>query len=216
MKKNFLILTIAFFVYSCNSDKNADKKTRSLKEQATIDNLTSIGDKSYNAHDFSKAVEYYEKAIKINSKDEIVLFKAAQAYVEVFKLSKAIKLYSKAIDLNPNNPDYFFNRGRALILDKNFNKAIKDFNKVLELKPNNKEAFLKKAYCYYFQNEYNKSLEIIESIIKQTNDFAEVYYLKGLVNLDLESKEQACKDFLKAQEFGYTVEQFLIEQACIL
>ena len=209
MKRFFSILIIAFFVYSCNSDKNAD----SSKEQATINNLTKLGDESYKAHNFNKAIEYYEEVIKINTTNDNAYFKAAQAYVEV-KLSKAIKLYSKAIGLNSKNSDYYLYRGIAFIIDEKYNKALIDFDKVLELKPNDNKALLEKAYCYYFQSQYNKSLEIIEVIIKQTDSFAEVYYLEGLVNLDLEEKEQACEAFHKAQDLGYAVEQFLFKQAC--
>src|SRR3989339_2264001 len=111
MKNFFLILLIITFIYSCDSNRSSNKKIPDLDKQKAIENFIKQGDVSYNNHDFVKASEYYNKAIKIDSKNDIAIYKAAQAYAQEFKTKKAIKLLSKAIKLNPKNPDYYFFKG---------------------------------------------------------------------------------------------------------
>ena len=211
MNSTLLIVLISFTLFSCNSNK--DIKPINSEEQAIIDTLIGLGDKSYTAKNYEEALEYYEKITKKHPLYDIAYFKAGLAYLGISNSSKSYKSYSKAIDLNPNNPDYYLNRGIVSILDEKFKKAIKDFDKALVLKPNNKEALLKKASCYFYQDDYDESLKIIDLIIKQNIDFAETYYLRGFINLDLGKNEEAGNDFNMAKKLGYEVEPFLFDEA---
>ena len=83
-----------------------------------------------------RAIEEYNKAIKLNPNLAGAYNNRGFAYHNLKEYEKAIKDYNKAIELNPNLTDAYNNRGVAYYNLEEYEKAIKDYNKAIELDPN--------------------------------------------------------------------------------
>ncbi len=56
-------------------------------------------------------------------------------------------------------------------------------------------------------------MDYSKAIILKT-DFAEAYYKRGILNLELKKNNFACKDWQKASSLGYTSADSLIQEHC--
>jgi tetratricopeptide (TPR) repeat protein len=96
---------------------------------------------------YAEAIQMYDKAIEINSKDASFYFKRGFAYDLLSEYPKAIEDYSKAIELDPKYGVAYFNKGLIHSNLGRYQQAFQDFNKVVELDPDHDEAREERQYA---------------------------------------------------------------------
>lgn len=122
---------------------------------------------------------------------------ACKAYIstKLEKYDEAFQLAQKVIDQDPTVFTAFNAKGIVLLRRKEYTAAERCFSVVLP--------------------EFKKESDIYESYYK-----AEVYYHRGICNIQLNDLEQAMADFRKAEELGYsafeaqhldTIQQYILE-----
>lgn len=130
---------------------------------------------------YSKAIEYYSKAIEKNEEYSGAYAGRATCYSRINELEKAVEDYTQAIKFNKNwelsynLSSTYFDRGLAYFdmlskEDENIAKAKKDWSKSIELNPHEGNAF----------------------------------YNRGLANQHLRNFDDAVEDFKKSLEFEAT------------
>lgn len=75
------------------------------------DLLTRIGNQYYDAKDYGKAIEYYEKILKIAPDDVNVRTDMGTAIWYSGDPDRALKEYEKSLKYQPNHPQTLFNMG---------------------------------------------------------------------------------------------------------
>ncbi len=85
--------------------------------------------------------------------DTKVLFKYAQALLNLNRIDEAIKAYDKLLELDPSNPDAWAKRGTATESKGKYEEAKQYFEKALELKPTSTTAKRGNNYALYFLGE---------------------------------------------------------------
>ncbi len=87
------------------------------------------------ASNYTKAIEYYTKAISIDPNDAEAYINRGVAYTNLRKYEEAISDYTKAISIDPNDANAYCNRGNVFYLKGDCFNAKKDWEKAIELYP---------------------------------------------------------------------------------
>jgi tetratricopeptide (TPR) repeat protein len=96
--------------------QSADAQAAPLLEQLKADPtnpglLTQVGNLYYDAKQYPKAIDYYERALKSQPSNTSVRTDLATAYWYTGKADVAIAQYEKSLAYDPNKPDTLFNLG---------------------------------------------------------------------------------------------------------
>lgn len=125
------------------------------------------------------AVEDYNKAIKLYSKNSIAFYtyyNRGNAKRLLLKIEEAIEDYSKAIELNPNFEGAYFNRG---ISKSDLSILIKKDNKIEEYNKLVNEAYNDfKTACSLANSELKKELINRIIVLAQNNDEVAIKFCK--------------------------------------
>ena len=99
---------------------------------------------------FDLAIQYYEKAMSINSKIFSTNYNLGNLYLERGREEEAISLLETAALLRPNNPEVNVLLGEVYLKRKMIEKAEFYFKKAVELNPNYALAMRNLGIIYYF------------------------------------------------------------------
>ncbi|VVH64635.1 TPR domain protein, putative component of TonB system, partial [uncultured Gammaproteobacteria bacterium] len=167
--------------------------------EKTVEEYLLEGNQDFYKSKFDKAIEAYEKAIKIKPNYE-AYYNIGLAYTSSNKFKEAIKAYEKAIEINPDYDTAYYNMGIAYAKLDKFKEAIEAFKKVIEIKPDFDKAYYSMGIAYDILNEFDKALEAYEKAIEIKPDFDEAYYSMGLAYVKSGKFEKAIGAFKKAIE----------------
>jgi len=79
------------------------KKTKATQtENKTYTELIEVGKFYFVNGKFDKAIEEFNKAVKLNPKDPEIYYNLGLAYESKSELDEARKMYGKAVEINPN------------------------------------------------------------------------------------------------------------------
>ena len=96
--------------------------------------------------DLDGAIADFDRAIKLNPKDDAPYYNRAQARRLKKDAAGAIADYTKAIELGSTNPAAYNNRGNARSENKDLDGAIADYTRAIELKPDYARAYYNRAF----------------------------------------------------------------------
>jgi tetratricopeptide (TPR) repeat protein len=120
------------------NDKKSDMKSFSLPEkvdeQTNISKLIETANALFKRTDYSKALENYDKAIKLKNNDFILFSKRANTYFMLRDYNKAIIDYDKALSLKPDSGITYYYRGYAKIMNGDSDSAKRDLEKAMDFK----------------------------------------------------------------------------------
>jgi tetratricopeptide (TPR) repeat protein len=95
----------------------------------------NIGNIYFNTKNYTKAIEEYSIAIKMDPEYSQAYFNLGLLYKTIGDLNKAIYYYQKAIELSPKTAEYYNNLGIVYMLKDDYDEAIKMYTKALEINP---------------------------------------------------------------------------------
>ncbi|UII19302.1 DnaJ domain-containing protein [Fulvivirga ligni] len=102
------------------------------------------------------------------------------------------------------SPDSVFLQ-KALIYTYHLKKYVSGHNAFLDLvkvNPASELGWFGVAWCEQQLNLYEKAIDSYGRLIKLNPSLAKAYYYRGINEIVLEQKSNACKDFYKAKELG--------------
>ncbi|MCX7878134.1 MAG: tetratricopeptide repeat protein [Ignavibacteria bacterium] len=139
-------------------------------------NSTSSQDTSYvsysvalevlNSGAYEKAVDYFNRYLKVSSMHDEAYFQRGNAYYELRKYDEALSDYLKAYELGFNNSRMLY-RVASIYREKKFDNAAIDYlNKALNINSGFIEAYLMLGEIYTEAGDYKKADEIYSKIVK--------------------------------------------------
>lgn len=87
----------------------------------------SEGNKLYNNQDYTKAIDYYKKAVKKNENEACSYYNAGVCFIKLKDYSNAIIMLKKAINIQRDSK-YYFNLGYCYAMLEDTHKALINFN----------------------------------------------------------------------------------------
>ncbi|MHC1790001.1 LysM peptidoglycan-binding domain-containing protein [Solidesulfovibrio sp.] len=103
---------------------------------------------------FQKAVEFFDKAIKLNPNRADFYASRGHAHYYLGQYPKAIDDYTKAIEKNPTFALAYSMRGLSRARSGRHPQAVEDFNKAISLGPNEADYYKGRGFTYLHLKQY--------------------------------------------------------------
>lgn len=112
---------------------NRDDECEKILEQIEINGddskvLNFAGIVKQRAGEYSKALEYFKNAIKLESQNDEYYYNCASTYFKMNNLHAAKKYYNLAISLSPENPSYHFALANLYYAEKHYKRALEELD----------------------------------------------------------------------------------------
>ncbi len=151
-------------------DKSLEMALWAVKMGADEYTIAALGYVYELTGEYLKAIEFYEKALKIKRKYPSVLYNLGRLYEIAGKYDEAIVRYQEVIAASKKaakDPEVYINLGHAYWYKGNFQDAEKQFKKAVKYKPDSAVAHYNLATAYQSErknqlaaDEYRKVMEL--------------------------------------------------------
>ena len=157
-----------------------------------FDNLRLLNFIFFKKKKYSLAIDFINKAIKINPKFAENYNEKGVAFTELKKHQSAIECYDKAININPKYFDALYNKGVVLHELRKLEEAIENYDKALIINSNHVLALNNKGFALQQLKRFNEALDSYNKALKIDPNFN---FLLGKI---IHTKNLLCNwDFLE-------------------
>lgn len=163
-----------------------------------------IGNYKNAIGDFSKAIEltdYYKAYVG-----------RGNSYLMLKDYSKAFSDAEKANSLNKNNPRTLFLLANCYDDLNQLEKSILYYNQAIALNTEDPSYYLRRAIVYGKMQQFQLCLKDLEICTELDKDYAEAYYWKGVVKVNM--KQNPCNDLSRAVNLGFEAAQQPLANYC--
>ena len=128
----------------------------------------------------AKAIEAYQKALRINPEFDIAWAMLGNAYGRDSQTAKAIEAYQQALRINPEFADAWYNLGNAYGRDSQTAKAIEAYQNALRINPEHASAWYNLGNDYGKVGQPAKAIEAYQNALRINPDAADVWLNLGI------------------------------------
>jgi len=132
----------------------------------------SLGYKLHNKKEFNKALEEFNRAIKIDPENHKAYYWRARTLVKTGHYDKAITDFKMAAKLRPDFAEAYGNLGWLYARRKDYDESIYYLTKFIKMKPNNGWAYYNRGRCYFMKDD-------LETALKDAKKACELGYKEG-------------------------------------
>jgi tetratricopeptide (TPR) repeat protein len=155
------------------------------------DSIVIMGNLCYRHGNVIEAMEFWNKALKVNPKRAEVYRSMALSSMKKGKFADAVAQFRKALEIQPQLPDVYSNIGHALMMSGRPKEAIEALEKEIQISPNSGFAYFLRGQAYLQQKEYEKAKENYETAIKINPGYTNAYYGLASVCAKLGNRDKA-------------------------
>jgi len=152
---------------------------KDLQPETKIAIFMTGGQSLVRVGEFDAALNYYNQALEIDSKEPSVLESLGSLYLAQEKYDLALRYLNDALDISTDDKkrvDLFFNRGLVYLKLKNFEEAEYNFEEAYFLAPEDLEALLGLAQALEEAERWRKARNYYMELINQNPNEAQYYY----------------------------------------
>ncbi len=157
----------------------------------------------HDAEDYNLSLKKFESMLKTNKVlffdseefEEIILH-----YLDIGKATLAKKALRLGLEQHPKSTGLKLVQVEMLVYEDKLDQADKLLNELYAIEPTNEEIFIQKATIYSKRDNHEKAVELLETALKYTEDFADVYNLIGMEYLFMDKLQLAKENFIKCLE----------------
>ena len=124
-----------------------------------FDNLRLLNFIYFKNKDFSVALDFINKAIKINPNFAEAYNEQGNALNELKKLEEAIKSYNNAININPKYADAYYNKALVLHELRKLEPAVENYDKAIKINPKHIMSHNNKGFALQQLKKVDASLK---------------------------------------------------------
>ncbi|KAA6463006.1 tetratricopeptide repeat protein [Acidobacteria bacterium AB60] len=136
----------------------------------------------FDKHDFDRAIQDYNEAIRLNPKLATSFYGRGDSYDHKGDFDRAIQDQSEAIRLDPKFAYAYDARGRAHRNKGDFDQAIEDYSEAIRLNPNYALALNNRGDSYRSKGDYTLALRDFNDAIRLNPKLASAYNNRGFVH----------------------------------
>ena len=195
-----------------------------MAENKSWEAFKEKGNALFKQNKYNEAIEYYERAIKINNTIEVLYSNKGTCEKCLKNYKQAIKDYKKALEINPKNTKNLNRLASVYIIVGNLGEAKLIQQKALNLEPNNsvykdqmniiakiiedEEKMQEKIK----EQKFDDAEEICKRLIEKVPEFSDLkkHYIKILLeNVKIQdtlayiSQKVSAEDKMRDEEFNY-------------
>ena len=182
---------------------------------------------SKNAEDSVKAVEIYNKSIKVLEDGRKkypdngdILLRLSNAYIGANKLDVAMNAFKEGVVKEPDNKYYRYNYGVLLLNSKDFPAAEEQFKKAVEIDPKYTNAIYNLAVTYVrwgakmredmeaagesnelYKEKFNAAIPYLEEYLATNPKEPQIWELLGRVYANIGNQAKSEEAFKKADQY---------------
>ncbi len=128
-------------------------------------------------------MESVQLSAMLGKPNEYAMFLAARTARLDSNFVVADQIYATLVEIKSTNPDVYAEYARMLTNDGEYEKALEVVNKGYEIDEQNREIMLSEADIYLSQKDFVKTKEVLEQILVNDPDNAELnYYIGDMYN----------------------------------
>lgn len=142
----------------------------------------------YELGDYSKAIKFYDMAIKLDKNYEHGHYNKGIALDKMKEYRDAVKYYNKTLEINPKHRGAAFNKGTDLYNLGSYEEAIQSYDIAIKLNPKYMEAHYNKGLCLYNLKKYEEALPCFNRALEIRPSDADAKKYKELCAKALGSK----------------------------
>jgi tetratricopeptide (TPR) repeat protein len=157
-------------------------------------------------HNIEGAVADLEKVLEFNPSSLAALVNLGALLPEIGKTEKAIKCLEKVIQLDSTFVGGYGNLAFLYSEMGEYQKALEISNKLLSFKPDEAYALNNRGYIKYKLNDLAGAMEDINNSIQRLPANPYAFRNRGLVYIAMKKNNEACADFKKALNLGFSEE----------
>lgn len=156
-----------YLMDSCTIMKSKAASNNKLGNYSMSNNMLALrwyekGGYASEAKKYDKAVEYYTKALKVDSMFTFAWDNLGLAYRKLENYDKAIECYKKSIQIDPKGMMPLQNLAIAYQYKKEYDNAVKAYEQLATVDDKNPEVYYGLGTVYtFYMNNYEKGLENI-------------------------------------------------------
>ena len=155
-----------------------------------------LGDLAYAMGESAeRTIPLYEKALKLDERNPLILYKIARIYTEQENYSKSLEYLDRALEAVPDYGPAFIGRGWVYSQLSRYGEAIENYNRALSLDhPKIRiQAYLLRGQAYHGFGRYGESVKDYTRAIR-IKPTAEAYDLRATSYISLKKFTDALKD----------------------
>jgi len=156
----------------------------------------------YGSGDSSKAIELFERVLKIDPNYVLAHYDLAVAYRGLGDNDKAIAEYEKALSINPNFPEALSNLGGQYFRQGHTDKAIATFKEAVRIYPNFIQALSNLGASLNKQQQFAPALDYLNRALELDPEFGIAWFNLGNAHFGLEHFTEAEKAYNSAVRMG--------------
>ncbi len=143
------------------------------------DALLNIGIIHGQRGDYSKARDYYQRAIRADPANARAYFNLGYISERTGHLREAVEFYQKAVYLNPKNAQIHYNSGNAYTKLKMEDKAVSSYLQAVQMDPKHMDAWVNLSIISFKKKDFANAVKYCDEAILLGYD-APADYLKAL------------------------------------
>lgn len=186
------------YFYSC-SNFHYCNYTRKIEPSDFIEKA----DKLNNEKEYSQAIDYYSKALKLDSENQLTFYNRGRCHEENGNKQEALKDYTQSIGLNGKHFNSYYWRASVNYDLNNYQDASNDWQKALQLNPQNDSILYWIAKSQFNLEQLEKAFVNINQYIRNKQDDKEAYVLRGECYAKTQQFKSAFNDLEKAKSLGH-------------
>src|SRR4030043_367011 len=196
------------------------KQTRIWRDSMTLWNseLRIFPDSAYKAFcnrgkafadsgNYQKAMEDYEKAIKLNPFRPWAYVNRGIINKKLGNYQKAIEDYNMAIMIMPKYKTAYITRGTVHEASGNYQQAIEDYDMAIKTDPKDADAYYNRGISYKNIGSHQKAIQDFTVTIQMNPQHAKAYNSRGNIYLKSGNYQNALNDFQTAARLGNKIAQ---------
>ncbi|MBW4633053.1 MAG: tetratricopeptide repeat protein [Iphinoe sp. HA4291-MV1] len=161
-----------------------------------------LGDECFEKEQYNTAIENYNQALKLNSKDSESYYKRGLARYRLGDCEGAIADYIQAIQINPYYGKVYNKIGLARYQLGDYEGAIADYTQAIKMNPNDAVAYRNRADIRYHLGDYEGAIEDYNQAIKINPNSSNLGDSKKAIELFSQSLEMNPNDVVGYKNRG--------------
>ena len=157
-------------------------------EQVTCGQVTTTSNvdlalEKLGAHEYDQAIDYFDRAIKIDPSDTTALCWRGAAWFHKKKYDNSIHDLDLAIQLKPKAEcaiEYTI-RGAAYMKKKDYDRAASDFDEAIRIEPTMTQAHMNRGGVYLVKKEYAKAVSAFDDAMRIDPNMADALNARAWV-----------------------------------